>query len=414
MKYSNFTIMLFLLFLCFSLVSNGQDVTTVTATNDEISQNLDLEVVATVFGESKDLEDFEKRLNDPEKQISNLDLNKDGEVDYLRVVDTSKKNTHVVTIQAVIGEDKYQDVAVIDVVKDEKGETQVQVVGDVYMYGSNYIVEPVYVHQPVIYVWFWGPYYHPWHSPYYWRYYPPYYRPWRPYPVPYYRKNVRVNVNIHHKNTFHHTTVRRSKHTVKIQKKVSKRDYAKQYPKQSFESRNKGISNANQLKKTKPVSSDFKKDNSQKSKQLPSTKENSKNKAVTKPVTKEKEVKPVQPRINNDKKTGKVSTGNKVQKDWKPASEKSGNKSNVKKNKVSVQSPAPSYNNKKKSRTTSPTKSSSSNFKQSNNTKQKTVRPSTPTRSNSSMNKSYNRPQSKPVSPRPSPSRSMTPSRSKR
>lgn len=408
MKPTNLKILIFHLFLCLSLVSNGQDVTTVTATNDEISQNLDLEVLASVFGEAKDLEDFERRLNNPEKQISNLDLNEDGEVDYLRVVDTSKKNTHVITIQAVIGEDKYQDVAVIDVVKDEKGDTQVQVVGDVYMYGSNYIVEPVYVHQPVIYVWFWGPYYHPWHSPYYWRYYPPYYRPWRPYPVPYYRKNVRVNINVHHKNTFHHTTVRRSKHTVKMQKKVRKRDYAKQYPNHSFEKRNKGVTNASQLKKTKPISSDIKKQGAQNKKALPSTKESTKNKAVNKPNT--KEVKPVQPSIN-DKKTGKVSTGNKVQKDWQPASERTGNKSNVKKNKVSVQRPSSSNNYKKKSNTRTP--SNSSTFNKSN-TKQKTIRPSTPTRTNPSKNKSYSRPQPRPATPKASPSRSMTPSKSKR
>ena len=89
---------------------------------------------------------------------------------------------HLVTIQAVIGKDQFQDVAVISVEKDDKGETTVQVVGDVYMYGPDYIIQPVYVHPPVIWVWFWGPYYSPWRSPFYWGYYPPYYRPWAPYP----------------------------------------------------------------------------------------------------------------------------------------------------------------------------------------------------------------------------------------
>ena len=52
----------------------AQDVTTVEAKSDEISYNLDLEAVASIFGDSKDLEDFEKRLNNPEFQISNLDI----------------------------------------------------------------------------------------------------------------------------------------------------------------------------------------------------------------------------------------------------------------------------------------------------------------------------------------------------
>lgn len=63
---------------------SAQDVTTVIATSEDISANLDLEVVASVFGDSKDLEDFKKRRNDPEMQISNLDLSTNGEVNYLR------------------------------------------------------------------------------------------------------------------------------------------------------------------------------------------------------------------------------------------------------------------------------------------------------------------------------------------
>ena len=55
----------------------AQDKTTVSAYNAEISDNLDLRAVASIFGDSKDLADFERRLNDPEIQISNLDLNND-------------------------------------------------------------------------------------------------------------------------------------------------------------------------------------------------------------------------------------------------------------------------------------------------------------------------------------------------
>ncbi len=189
---------------------NAQDVTTVEATDSDISENLDLEAVASVFGESEDLEDFEKKLNDPDTQISNLDLNKDDEVDYLRVIESSKNETHNVTIQAVIGKDKYQDVATINV--EEGEDTQVEVVGDVSMYGSSYVLYPVYVHPPVIIVWFWGPHYNPWRSPYYWGYYPPYYRPWRPYPTNRYRTNVHVHVNT--KNSYSRTNGGNSKKEV--------------------------------------------------------------------------------------------------------------------------------------------------------------------------------------------------------
>jgi cystathionine beta-lyase family protein involved in aluminum resistance len=70
-------------------------------------------------------------LNDPELQISNLDLNNDNEVDYLRVIETVENRTHVIIIQSILDNDVYQDVATIDV---EKTETikYVQVVGDVF------------------------------------------------------------------------------------------------------------------------------------------------------------------------------------------------------------------------------------------------------------------------------------------
>ncbi len=227
----------------------AQDVTTVEAKDSDISDNLDLEAVASVFGESKDLEEFEKKLNDPELKLTNLDLNEDGEVDYLRVVETSDKDAHVVAIQAVIGKDQYQDVATIDVVKDDKGETQVQVVGDVYMYGPNYIVQPVYVHPPIIFTFFWGPLYHPWRSPFYWGYYPHYYHPWHPYPPYTYRRNVNVHINVN--NTYRNTNVRINKNTVNLQKNVSRNDFAKSHPDKSFQKRNKGASNKHALDKNR-------------------------------------------------------------------------------------------------------------------------------------------------------------------
>ena len=133
----------------------AQDRTTVNAMSSEISDNLDLRAVASIFGDSKNLEDFEQRLNDPDTQISNLDLNNDNRVDYLRVVESVQDNTHLIVVQSVLGLDTYQDVATIEVERDRNNQVSVQVVGDVYMYGTNYIYEPVYVTRPVIFTSFW-------------------------------------------------------------------------------------------------------------------------------------------------------------------------------------------------------------------------------------------------------------------
>ena len=245
MKQTKLPVMTLLLLLLTVSPVLAQDSTTIEAKSEDISDNLDLEAVASVFGEAKDLEDFEQRLNDPEAQLTNLDLNGDGEVDYLRVMETVQGDTHYIALQAVVGEDQFQDVASIEVEKDSSGDTQVQVVGDVYMYGSGYICEPVYVHPPIIFTIFWAPHYSPWHSPWYWGYHPPYYRPWRPYPVPRYRTNVRVNINVN--NSYSYTSVRKSNTCVDLQKKSRKNDFERKNPDRSFSQRNPGVQNSRGL-----------------------------------------------------------------------------------------------------------------------------------------------------------------------
>ncbi len=293
-----------LVLLILAQAAFAQDVTTVEAKDTDISDNLDLEAVASLFGECENLEDFEKRLNDPDTQISNLDLNEDGEVDYLRVVENSKDGTYLITLQVVLGDDLYQDVATIDVEKDSEGETQVQVVGDVYMYGPDYIIEPVYVHPPVVVIWFWGPYYSPWRSPYYWGYYPPYYSPWPPFPPHIYRSNVRIHVSVN--NTYRHTTVRRSHTSVTIHNSTRRNDYGKKNPNKSFNTRNAGVSNREDLNR-----------------QRGTTNTRNSNTTNTRNV-----------KSNNTRQ----STGKPVQKDWSPSSDKNKGNTQVKSTRGTVSS----------------------------------------------------------------------------
>ena len=189
-------LLLSLLTFVFATQIHAQNRTSVNAMNAEISDNLDLRAVASIFGDSKDLQDFERRLNDPELQISNLDLNNDNEVDYLRVIETVENRTHLIIIQSVLDEDVYQDVATIDVEKGRNNKIHVQVIGDVFMYGENYIYEPIYYSTPVIYASFWSANYRPYYSSWNWGYYPSYYYAWNPFPVFRYRNNININLNI--------------------------------------------------------------------------------------------------------------------------------------------------------------------------------------------------------------------------
>jgi len=154
---------------------SAQKKITVEVPTDDISKNLDLKAVATAFGESKNLEEFEQRLNDSDNKISNLDLNNDGEIDYLRVIEKNENNVHNIVIQSVLAKDKYQDVATIKVEKDQGNKTKVEIAGDPFLYGENYIIEPVYLYDPFIFAYLWSPGYYGWHSPYYWGYFPPYF-----------------------------------------------------------------------------------------------------------------------------------------------------------------------------------------------------------------------------------------------
>jgi hypothetical protein len=236
------------------LVANqvfAQDKTTVNATSSEISDNLDLRAVASIFGDSEDLSDFERRLNDPKLQISNLDLNNDNAVDYLRVIESIEGNTHLIIVQAVLDKDVFQDVATVEVEKDAHNKVQIQVVGDVYMYGNNYIYEPVYVHTPVIYTSFWGNQYRPYYSSWYWNYYPTYYYAWNPYPVFRYRKNIVRCFNVNH--SYNYVNVRRSHTAIALYNSRRSNGYELQHPQRSFVVRNNNVSNRYELDRTRTV-----------------------------------------------------------------------------------------------------------------------------------------------------------------
>ena len=196
--------------------------------NDMIGTNLDLEAVASIFGDSANLSEFERRLNDPYSRISNLDLNGDGYVDYLRLIEVVKHHTHLIVIQSVLGPGLYQDVATIEVGRDYYDRPFVQIVGDPYLYGDYYIVEPVYTYTPVIYRYFWGAgYYRPYYSHYRWGYYPRHYRHWRPAPVHYYSSNIHRHINS--RNHYRYTRIRKSHHAREMYRNIRRNDYVRLY-----------------------------------------------------------------------------------------------------------------------------------------------------------------------------------------
>lgn len=174
-----------MLIVMFSIVA-------VSARENETIEGLDLQAVSELFKESENLEEFEKSLNDPMTGINNLDLDENGEVDFIRVVEDVVEDTHLIILQTPLGEDDYQDVATIEVEKTDDDSYNMQVHGNEDFYGPDYYVAPsvVHIHTWPIIRWMYRPGYKPYRSVYVWGRYPRWWKPWKPVTVRVYHTRV--------------------------------------------------------------------------------------------------------------------------------------------------------------------------------------------------------------------------------
>ena len=230
---------------------HADETITVTANSADISEGLDLKIVAKLFAQAKDLEEFESLLNNPDSAFCNLDLNGDGEIDYIRVVEVGEGKKRLVVLQAILAKDIYQDVASIYIEKDEADKVTVQIVGDEYIYGTNYIIEPVYIYQPVIYDWFWGPYWYAYTSPWYWGYYPSWWYAHSVWAYDYYWHHCYA-YHHHHSHCCSFRPGREPRPAMgSMRQTVSRRDYAAANPQRSFSQRNPSMRNASDMRSTR-------------------------------------------------------------------------------------------------------------------------------------------------------------------
>lgn len=167
--------------------------------------NFSLEGALALFSKATSLEDFEKALNTESNMVNNLDMNQDGNTDYIRVEDFPEGSNHAIILRALITEKETQDVAVIEIGKDGDRSASLQIIGNKELYGTEVILEPIdekafggkggpaHVSELVAdgaNVWFWpvvtslyGPAYRPWVSPYNWGNKPTWWKPYKVRPV---------------------------------------------------------------------------------------------------------------------------------------------------------------------------------------------------------------------------------------
>ncbi len=206
-------ILLFLL-AGYGLVSAQEEVT-IVAPASEAAEGLDLKAVSELFKDSENLEAFEKALNDPEVGINNLDLDENGEVDFIRVVEEVVDDTHVIMLQVPLAENEFQDVATIEIEKSDDDNYNMQVHGNEVIYGVDYYVAPVNVHVhmwPII-PWIYRPVYRPYRSTFYFGVYPHWWRSYHPVRVNVYRSRT---VHVTRRSTFTVTRSTRVKSVTKV------------------------------------------------------------------------------------------------------------------------------------------------------------------------------------------------------
>jgi hypothetical protein len=224
------------LFAVLSLLANSafsQNVTVVAPTS-AAAEGLNLQAVAELFKEAKDLETFEEKLNDPKLGVNNLDLDNDGEVDFIRVVEEAAEDVHVIILQVQLGQNDFQDVATIEVEKNGDQDYNMQVCGNPVIYGPDYYVAPVRIHVYAwqIVPWIFRPAYRPYRSPFYFGYYPHWWHPWRPLATFKYRHHTvhyRTNTVFVRSHTTHVTRVTRVNYHPSSSTRVKKQTHIIQH-----------------------------------------------------------------------------------------------------------------------------------------------------------------------------------------
>ncbi|UPK71985.1 hypothetical protein [Chitinophaga filiformis] len=202
----------FLLCLGMTLTASAQETPEQDSTGLP-GDNFSLQGALDLFKQSASPEAFEKLLNSPDSKVNNLDLNEDGNTDYIRVINKKDNDVQVFILQALVSSTESQDVAVIELQKNGDNNAIIQIVGDADIYGESVIAEPAAeegnafnytpaTHGPsayspegiVVNVWLWpcvrfvyAPAYTVWVSPWTWVSHPVWYRPWRPLPWHVYR-----------------------------------------------------------------------------------------------------------------------------------------------------------------------------------------------------------------------------------
>ncbi len=204
-------------------------ITTAFSQPENTGDNFSLEGALALFKKANSIEEFETLLNQENNSVNNLDLNNDGDTDYIMVDAIQDGTSHVIILSTYTNKKIKQDIATIGIEKTGPENVVLQIEGDANLYAQNTFVEPsevtetnsggkggpfaaeIKLKQIIINVWFWpciqfiyAPNYIVWHSPWHWNHYPKWWRPWRPFQFTVFYSNCYI-----YRNQYRKVTMRR-------------------------------------------------------------------------------------------------------------------------------------------------------------------------------------------------------------
>lgn len=123
---------------CFLISGCGKKTEYVTTTVHTAADGLNLQAVTDLATKVKTAEEFEKKLNEKNNKINNLDLNEDDKVDYIKVTEINQGDKHGFSLTTELSEEEEQELAVIEFEAGADKQVTVQTHGNNHIYGHNH------------------------------------------------------------------------------------------------------------------------------------------------------------------------------------------------------------------------------------------------------------------------------------
>ena len=154
------------------IVNSAPDVVVTPASN--LGDNLDLQALGELVKTSKNAQDIENKLNQP-NSINNLDLDGDGKVDYIKVTEYGSGTTKGFSFTVDAPNSQTQEIATIELQQGQNQQANMNINGNQTLYGNNAYYTSNYSMTDLL-IWHYLFYPHPYYvSPWHYGYYPSYY-----------------------------------------------------------------------------------------------------------------------------------------------------------------------------------------------------------------------------------------------